>query len=114
MAPLIVYVDVDDTLVRSVGSKVIPISAVIEHVRSLKQDGAVLYCWSSGGAVYAEEIALRLNLKDCFTGFLPKPHVLLDDQAVSDWRRLLQIHPTQCGTNTAAAYAERVGIEENG
>jgi len=39
---MIVYVDVDDTLVRSVGDTRIPIVGVIEHVRRLKADGAQL------------------------------------------------------------------------
>jgi hypothetical protein len=31
----VVYVDVDDTLVRTVGTKRIPMSEVVEHVRAL-------------------------------------------------------------------------------
>ena len=47
---LVVYVDVDDTLVRSVGTKRVPISSAVDHVRSLHREGAKLYCWSTGGA----------------------------------------------------------------
>lgn len=39
----IVFVDVDDTLVRSAGSKRIPITSVTERVAALKQAGATLY-----------------------------------------------------------------------
>ena len=46
--PLVIYVDVDDTFVRSYGTKRIPIPAVIKHIRSLWQQGAELYCCSSG------------------------------------------------------------------
>jgi len=53
MNDLIVYVDVDDTLMRSVGSKRIPMPRVVERVRKLRDDGALLYLWSSGGAEYA-------------------------------------------------------------
>ena len=60
--PLVVYVDVDDTLVRSVGSKRIPMVAVVEHVRALEDGGAVLYCWSTGGAAYAESTARELGI----------------------------------------------------
>jgi hypothetical protein len=34
--PVYIYVDVDDTLVRSVGKSRIPMAAVVEHVRNLK------------------------------------------------------------------------------
>ncbi len=39
---LVVYFDVDDTLTRSVGTKVIPVPAVIEHVRDLARADATL------------------------------------------------------------------------
>ena len=82
----IVFVDVDDTLVRSVGSKRIPKPRVVERVRSLWRDGAHLYLWSSGGAEYAKSSAVELGIADCFVAFLPKPTVIIDDQAVSEWR----------------------------
>ena len=104
--PLVVYVDVDDTLVRSVGTKQIPITTAIDHVRALHADGAQLYCWSSGGAEYARSVAEGLGITDCFVGFLPKPHVILDDQPVGEWRRLLIVHPSQCESETAATYRE--------
>jgi len=91
--PLIVYVDVDDTLVRSFGSKRIPIVRVIEHVRELKASGAVLYCWSSGGAEYARQSAAEFGIEDCFQSFLPKPNVMIDDQLVADWRLCMEVHP---------------------
>ncbi|HEV7300106.1 MAG TPA: DUF705 domain-containing protein [Tepidisphaeraceae bacterium] len=107
--PLVVFVDVDDTLIRSVGTKRIPISATIDHVRSLHADGAVLYCWSSGGGEYARTIAQELMIDHYFVAFLPKPQVLVDDQEVGDWRRLLTIHPMQCETESVASY--RLALE---
>ena len=83
---MIVYVDVDDTLVRWVGTKRIPIPRVIERVRSLHAGGAALYLWSTGGADYAQSVASDLGIKECFIGFLPKPTLIIDDQAVQDWR----------------------------
>jgi cation transport ATPase len=74
------FVDVDDTLIRSVGSRRIPMPAVIDRVRALSSEGVVLYLWSSGGAEYAEACAAELGLKACFAGFLPKPDAYLDDQ----------------------------------
>ncbi len=96
MPPLVIYVDVDDTFVRSYSTKRIPIPAVLGHIRSLHEQGAILYCWSSGGAQYAEESAKEFGLADCFAAFLPKPDVLLDDQNIADWRRLRQVHPNEC------------------
>lgn len=89
----IVFVDVDDTLVRSAGTKRIPITSVVERVRALKQAGATLYCWSTGGAGYAREAAVELGLEDCFVAFLPKPTVILDDQAPAEWRLCRHVHP---------------------
>lgn len=82
----VVYVDVDDTLVRSLGTKRIPMPTVIAKVRRLHAEGAMLYLWSSGGAEYAKRSAEELGIADCFTDFLPKPTVIIDDQAVSEWR----------------------------
>lgn len=93
MQKQIVYVDVDETLVRNYGKSRIPIPAVIRHVRKLFAEGAELYCWSSGGAEYARESAHELGIEGCFTAFLPKPQIMIDDQPVSDWRRLIYIHP---------------------
>lgn len=92
---LVIYVDVDDTFVRTYGTKRIPIPATISHIRQLKEQGAELYCWSSGGAAYAKASAEEFGIADCFTAFLPKPQVLLDDQVVEQWRYLLQIGPGQ-------------------
>jgi hypothetical protein len=89
----IVFVDVDDTLVRSAGTKRIPITPVVERVKGLKRAGATLYCWSTGGAEYARDAALELGLEGCFVAFLPKPTVILDDQAPAEWRMCRHVHP---------------------
>ena len=102
--PLVIYVDVDDTFVRSYGTKRIPIPAVIRHVQNLWREGADLYCWSSGGANYAEESALEFGIHKCFKAFLPKPNVLLDDQEISEWRRFMEVHPGKDVTETVAGY----------
>ena len=94
--PLCIYVDVDDTFVRNAGTKRIPMTAVIENIRRLKKQGAVMYCWSSGGALYAKKSAEEFEIADCFVGFLPKPNVLLDDQPIEDWRNLQYVHPSSC------------------
>lgn len=101
---LVVYVDVDDTFVRSVGSKRIPVARVIEHVRQLYADGAVLYCWSSGGADYARRSAEEFGIERCFQAFLPKPNLMLDDQSVADWRLCLEVHPLSVKNQTVSQY----------
>ena len=105
---LVVYVDIDDTLVRSFGSKRIPMTEVVEHVRELKRDGVVLYAWSSGGGDYARSSAADLGIEDCFAAFLPKPNVMIDDQSPAEWRRLLHIHPAEARSRTADDYVVAV------
>ena len=90
---LVVYVDVDDTLIRSVGHTRIPMPEAIAAVRRLYEAGAELYCWSSGGSEYARASATECGLEECFAAFLPKPHVMLDDVPFSQWRRLRHVHP---------------------
>ncbi|MEO0559699.1 MAG: HAD family hydrolase [Bacteroidota bacterium] len=90
----VIYVDVDDTFVRSASHARIPMPEVIQAIQRLHQNGATLYCWSSGGGDYARSSAREFGIEECFEAFLPKPDVLLDDVAVSDWRRLRYIHPS--------------------
>jgi phosphoserine phosphatase len=108
--PLTIYVDVDDTLARHVGRKTVPMPRTIAHVRSLHEEGATLYCWSTGGAEYAERIATDLGIGACFAGFLPKPNVLLDDQAVADWRQTTEVTPSEATGRTLADYRRATGL----
>lgn len=78
--------------------------SVIQHIRALKAQGAVLYCWSSGGAEYARQSAAEFGIEDCFVGFLPKPNALLDDQPINEWRYLKYVHPTECAGQTLEDY----------
>lgn len=98
--PPVIFVDVDDTLVRSFGSKRMPMSMTIALVRDLKERGAHLYCWSSGGADYARASAEEVGLSDCFVAFLPKPHLLLDDVSFAAWN-MVEFHPAECASLTA-------------
>ena len=90
-----VFVDVDDTLIRTVGAKRIPIPHVVAKVRELASTGIELFAWSSGGANYAREVACELEIDTCFSGFLPKPKVMIDDQSPHDWRYLKVLHPNE-------------------
>ena len=76
----VIFVDVDDTLIRSSGTKQIPIPHAVQYVRKMHQSGHLLFCWSRGGADYSREVALRLGIADCFVCFLPKPDLVLDDR----------------------------------
>lgn len=103
-SPIYVYVDVDDTLVRSAGSKRIPMPSVIQHVRELHTQGAVLYCWSAGGAEYARRSAEEFGLAECFTAFLPKPNVFIDDQSAAEWPCSVVVHPSSCSGRSLDDY----------
>ena len=89
----IIFVDVDDTLIRSVGAKRIPMPGVVAAVRALYAQGAELYLWSSGGAEYARSSAAEIGLQECFVAFLPKPHAYIDDQPVHEWRFCQHVLP---------------------
>ena len=89
----VVYVDVDDTLIRSAGTKRIRIPLAIQRVRDLHRKGAVLYLWSTGGGEYARSTAIELGIEDLFSGFLPKPTIIIDDQQVHEWRGLTYERP---------------------
>jgi phosphoserine phosphatase len=93
MKPRVVFVDVDDTLVRSFGTKRIPIPVVVASVRELHAAGDQLYLWSSGGAEYARKSAVELGIEDCFAAFLPKPDLYVDDQPVHQWRLCRHVLP---------------------
>lgn len=97
---IVAFVDVDDTLLRSVGSKRIPLPAVLQRVRELHLSGARLYCWSTGGADYAHTTAVELGLADCFVDFLAKPNVMVDDQLPAEWRNLVCLHPNEISSMT--------------
>jgi hypothetical protein len=105
--PLVIYIDIDDTLVRTVGSKRVPMSGVVERVRRLAGEGARLYAWSSGGATYARESARELDIEDCFAAFLPKPQILIDDVAPAEWKRLVHVYPTDAASQTLSELRER-------
>lgn len=89
-----IFIDIDETLIRNIGVKQIPIPAMVKHVEMLYEQGAQMYCWSSGGADYAREVVTQLRIDHCFKAFLPKPDVLIDDMAIDRWN-ILQVHPNQ-------------------
>lgn len=95
----VIFVDVDDTLIRSVGRKRIPITASIEFIRRRRLIGDVLYCWSRGGAEYCREIATEFGIADCFAAFLPKPDIVLDDSGPGLLNHCEFILPSNAGNH---------------
>ncbi len=93
MNPRVVFIDVDDTLVRSVGAKRIPMPGVVAAVHKLHEQGVQLYLWRSGGGEYARASASELGILECFVAFLPKPHTYIDDQPVHEWRFCRHVLP---------------------
>ena len=90
--------DVDDTLVRSVGTKRIPMPGVVAEVRRLHAEGAQIFLWSSGGADYCRATAVELGISACCAGYLPKPTIYIDDQLISDWRDCIHFYPMQASS----------------
>lgn len=86
MVSTVLFVDVDDTLIRSAGSKRIPIPGSVALVQELHRLGTTLYLWSTGGSEYARATAIELGIQDCFVGFLPKPRALIDDVRIEAGR----------------------------
>jgi hypothetical protein len=107
MYSMIFYIDVDDTLIRSFGTKRIPMTPVIEHVRALHAAGATLYCWSTAGAEYARQSAGELGIEALFTAFLPKPEVIIDDQPPAQWRKTRHYYPSAAAGQDVGKYFER-------
>jgi phosphoglycolate phosphatase-like HAD superfamily hydrolase len=93
---MVIYVDVDDTMIRSVGSKIIPIPSVISKIKSLNAAGVTLYCWSRGGEEYAIRVLDELGIRSCFEKVLSKPDILVDDESLDDLMKKIQmIHPSE-------------------
>lgn len=85
---MVVYVDVDDTLIRTAGTKRIPMVRTVERVNELHAEGHELYLWSTGGGEYARQSAVELGIEGLFVGFLPKPQLYIDDQEFGEWKAL--------------------------
>jgi hypothetical protein len=91
--PLYIYVDVDDTLLTKADGKEAPNKKVVQHVCELHRQGALLYCWSTGGEDHARSAAQKLGIESCFTGFLHKPQVFIDDERADQWPHFVHISP---------------------
>jgi hypothetical protein len=79
-------------------------AAMGQHVRDLRAAGVALFAWSTAGADYARAAAPELALEGCFRAFLPKPHVVIDDQPPPDWRHLIHVHLAEASAKTPEDY----------
>jgi len=77
--PLFIYVDVDDTLCRSELAK--PRRTFRRsHLRSPSTRRAAIIVGAAGGPKPSpREFAQKLGIEGCFTGFLHKPQIFIDD-----------------------------------
>ena len=74
--------------------------ALIQHVRDLDGAGLALFARSTAGAGHACTTAIELGLEGCFQTFLPRIHIIIDDQAPAEWRRLIHVHPVEASAKT--------------
>lgn len=82
---MVVYVDVDDTLVRWSGARCIPRTMVIEKLRERHANGDRLFLWSRAGDGPAREVAEKLGITNLFEAILPKPEHIIDDEPFDAW-----------------------------
>lgn len=82
---MVVYVDVDDTLVRWAGPKCIPRTLIIDRIRERAANGDRLFLWSRAGDEAARRVAEELGIENLFEAFLPKPELLIDDEPFDEW-----------------------------
>jgi hypothetical protein len=54
------------------------------------------------------EASWLAGIEECFKAFLPKPNVIIDDQAPTEWRRLVHVHPSEATSKTVQEYANAV------
>lgn len=103
--PVHIYVDVDATLVGRADSS--PITSFIQHIRELHAQSAILCCWSAGGAEHARRSAEAFGLAECFSAFLAKPDVVIDQRA-AEWPRSVLVHPAACGGRSVDDYRDQL------
>ena len=92
---MIYYIDVDDTLIRTIGSKIIPIPNTLKLINELDLSANTIYLWSRGGAEYCKNTAHLLGIQDKIFGYLSKPDILIDDQDICDWSHIKKFHPNE-------------------
>ncbi len=88
----VIIVDVDDTLIRSFGTKQIPIPITIQYVRDMFHAGNLLYCWSRGGAQYSCDVATKLGVRGVKDSELRHANI---DSEKSKMKKVTNVLPLQ-------------------
>jgi hypothetical protein len=97
-APVVIYVDVEETLLhRGSSGTPAPAEGVVKRLRELHAHGAQLYLWSSRGPDDARRAAETAGVAELFLAFLPKPQLLVDGEALEDWH-VSEVHPMALGS----------------
>lgn len=110
---LVIYVDVDDTLIRTLGTKRVPIPTAISHVRALHTQGAVLYLSAVAVNNMLGECA-RYGYRGMLRRILAKTsNSKFDDQQVSEWRYCRTVHPSNCGETSMEDYVTQLYGDDN-
>ena len=83
---MVVYVDIDDTLI-DLDDR--PLLHVINFVKALKEErGCELIAWSGGGKDWAKHATIQLGIDHLFDMFLDKPEAIVDDLEFKDFCHL--------------------------
>ncbi len=64
------FIDVDGTLERKILGIEVPLKGVVDGVRLLKREGALVFLWSTGGAKHARKAAREAGIEKA-RGWLP-------------------------------------------
>lgn len=97
---LAVFVDVESAFLEAV------CDSMIEHLRTLDRDRCQLFAWSSQGSDVARSRAAEAGVERLFSGFLPKPHVLVDADEPQLWPGLTVQHPARVEAASESSYRE--------
>jgi hypothetical protein len=97
------FIDVDGTLERKILGIEVPLKGIVKAVKLLKREGALLYLWSIGGAEHARKAAREAKVERLFEGFLPKPHVYVDNKPARSWKDCERWKPRKLAKAAKAA-----------
>lgn len=93
-----VFVDVESAFYEGVRGP------VIVHLRGLDLERCELFAWSGKGSEDARVRAVEAGVDSLFSGFLTKPHVILDEHEPRRWPGLTVQHPARVEDTSEADY----------
>lgn len=77
---------------------------VTVHLRGLDLERCEFFAWSGKGSEDARVRAVEAGVENLFSGFLTKPHVILDEHEPGRWPGLTVQHPARVEETTEADY----------